>query len=394
MKSRQTQKIAVLGSTGSVGQQALEVMGRFPGRYELSVLTAQNNAGRLIRQALKYKPEAVVIANPVHYEDVRTALNHTSVKVYAGKDAIDNITSLSGTDTVITAMTGISGLTPTLNAVKLGKKILLANKESLVAAGGLITREAVRNNATILPVDSEHSAIQQCLIGEDDKAVEKIYLTASGGPFWGMNREELLHVSKKEALQHPTWDMGDKISIDSATMMNKGLEMIEAKWLFDLSPHQIDVVIHPQSIIHSMVKFHDGSIKAQMGMPDMKHPIQYALNYPDRLPYDLPRFQADQMTELSLGPIRKGDFPCLDLAKEALQQGGSMPCVVNAANEAAVDAFLNDRIPFLSIGDVISECMQKTNVPEADTIEEILNLDARVKTLAEEIIKTFSCGSR
>ncbi len=394
MTGRQTQRIAVLGSTGSVGQQALEVIDGYPGRYEVSVLTAQNNAERLIEQALKHRPEVVVIANAAHYAKVRDALQKMPMKVFAGKDAISNSATLAQSDTVITALAGISGLMPTLHAIRQGKKILLANKESLVVAGAIITREAKKHNAALLPVDSEHSAIQQCLMGEDASNVEKVFLTASGGPFRGMSREDLAGVTKKQALQHPNWDMGDKISIDSATMMNKGLEMIEAKWLFSLEPHQIEVVIHPQSIIHSMVQFRDGSMKAHMGMPDMKHPIQFALGYPQRLKYDLPRISFDQMTELSFQSVHKGDYQCLDIATEAMRQGSSMPCIMNAANEAAVHAFLNDQIPFLSIPDVIRECMQKTDACHMDDPEQILSIDREVKVIAHEVIKTFSARNR
>ncbi len=394
MTDRQPRKIAILGSTGSVGQQALEVIDKYPEQFRASVLTAQSNAGLLVEQALKHRPEAVVIANTDLYAQVKKSLESLPVKVYAGREAINDFTGLARTDAVITAMTGISGLVPTLNAINERKRILLANKESLVVAGEIIMAAAKRNDVCILPVDSEHSAIQQCLAGEDPQTIEKVFLTASGGPFRGMSHGDLMHVTRKEALQHPNWNMGDKITIDSATMMNKGLEMIEAKWLFDLYPDQIEVVLHPQSIIHSMVQFHDGSIKAQLGMPDMKHPIQYALNYPQRVPCDLPRMNVDQMVEISLERVKTGDYQCLDIATEAMREGGSMPCIMNAANEAAVNAFLGNEIPFLAIPVIIRESMQKMNAFVANDLEETLHLDREVKIIAKEIIKTFSSESR
>ncbi len=394
MTLSQNQHIAVLGSTGSVGQQALEVIEKFNARYRISALTAQNNARLLVDQAKRHLPAAVVIGNEEHYLFVKEALHGLPVKVYAGSDAINNIGSLEHSDVVLTAMVGISGLTPTLNAVRQGKKILLANKESLVVAGQIITGMARKHGATILPLDSEHSAIAQCLMGEDENHLEKIYLTASGGPFRGMSRQDLDRVTRAQALQHPSWNMGDKISIDSATMMNKGLEMIEAKWLFSLDPHQIDVIIHPQSIVHSMVQFRDGSMKAQLGVPDMKHPIAFALSYPERWESDMPRLSPDMMAKLTFEPVNRNDFACLDLASDAMHQGGTMPCILNAANEMAVEAFLEEKIAFNAIHAVIKQCMDDMTPGNTEDPDELLHIDHEVRKKAAAIIKTIPAKSR
>ncbi len=394
MTLSKSQHIAILGSTGSVGQQALEVIGKFNAHYRISLLTAQNNARLLVDQAKRYHPGAVVIGNKEHYIFVKEALHGLPVKVYAGSEAINNIGSLEHSDVVLTAMVGISGLTPTLNAVRQGKKILLANKESLVVAGQIITEMARKHGATILPLDSEHSAITQCLMGEDESHLEKIYLTASGGPFRGMSRHDLDRVTREQALQHPSWNMGDKISIDSATMMNKGLEMIEAKWLFSLGPHQIDVIIHPQSIVHSMVQFRDGSMKAQLGVPDMKHPIAFALSYPERWESDMHRLSPDMMAELTFEPVNRNDFACLDLASDAMHQGGTMPCILNAANEMAVEAFLEERIAFNAIHAVIRQCMDDMTPGNTKDPDELLQIDREVRMKAAAVIKTISAKSR
>ncbi len=390
MTITQTRNIAILGSTGSVGQQALEVIDKHRDRYRVVTLTAMNNAKLLVRQAIRYEPEAVVIGNESHYAFVKDALKGLPVKVHGGSQAINNACTLAPVDTVITALTGISGLKPTLNAISRGKKILLANKESLVVAGHLITRMAKKHRAIILPVDSEHSAVLQCLTGEKNDQVEKIYLTASGGPFRGMQHHELCEVSREQALKHPNWDMGDKISIDSATMMNKGLEMIEAKWMFSLRPEQIDVIIHPQSIVHAIVQFCDGSMKAQLGVPDMRHPIAFAMDYPSRTFTDLPRLQINQMREISFEPVKKNDYPCLDLAAEAMQKNGMMPCVLNAANEVAVAAFLQEQIRFNDIPAVISKCMDETLDGDTDDLDILMETDRIIREKAKGVIKTIS----
>lgn len=350
--------IAILGSTGSIGTQALEVVRSHPDLFGVEVLTAQNNCDMLIRQAMEFRPNAVVIGNASCYSKVAEALKPYPVKVFAGPDSIAQIVEMEEIDLVLSALVGYAGLKPTLNAITAGKQIALANKESLVIAGDLVMSEARKRNILVLPVDSEHSAIFQCLVGEMPGTVEKVYLTASGGPFRGMQRSQMADVAKEAALQHPNWKMGDKITIDSASMMNKGLEVIEARWLFNLKPEQIEVIIHPQSVIHSMVQFVDGSIKAQMGLPDMKLPILYAMTFPLRMKSELPRFSFTDHPALNFEAPDLDLFRNLALAYEALRQGGNMPCILNAANEIAVGAFLDDRIGFLAMPEVIAHCMQ------------------------------------
>lgn len=353
--------IAILGSTGSIGTQALEVVDQYPGLFEVEVLTANNNADLLIRQAIKYVPNVVVIANKDKYPLVEEALAHFPIKVYSGSDAICQVVEMESIDMVLTAMVGYAGLLPTIHAIKAGKHIALANKETLVVAGELITELAAINKVAILPVDSEHSAIFQCLQGEWDNKIEKILLTASGGPFLGKDRSYLEKVTKREALKHPCWEMGAKITIDSASLMNKGLEVIEARWLFQVEPDKIEVVVHPQSIIHSMVQFEDGSIKAQMGLPDMKLPIQYALSYPLRLKNELPRLDFTKYPSLTFTKPDTDQFRNLPLAYYALEKGGNMPCILNAANEVVVDAFLKDNVGFLQMPAFIEKAM--TDMP-------------------------------
>jgi 1-deoxy-D-xylulose-5-phosphate reductoisomerase len=353
--------IAILGSTGSIGTQALEVIKAQPDYFELEVLTANSNADLLIKQALEYKPNTVVIADESKYKYVSDALQNEDVKVYTGNDAFCQVVEMTTVDMVLTALVGYAGLKPTLKAIEAGKHIALANKETLVVAGELVTSLAKEKGVNIYPVDSEHSAIFQCLAGEFHNSIEKIYLTASGGPFRGWDAERLATVTKAQALKHPNWEMGAKITIDSATLMNKGLEVIEAKWLFNLKPEQIDVIVHPQSIIHSIVQFTDGSMKAQMGLPDMKLPIQYAMGYPQRLKSDFPRFNFLNYPTLSFEQPDTKTFRNLALAYKAMEMGGNMPCIINAANEIAVAAFLKEEIKFLEISDVIESCMQKAS---------------------------------
>ncbi|MEI7490125.1 MAG: 1-deoxy-D-xylulose-5-phosphate reductoisomerase [Bacteroidota bacterium] len=351
-------RIAILGSTGSIGRQTLDVIKSNPGLFEVEVLTAQNNCEVLIAQALEFAPNFVVIGNHECYAKVAEALEPLPIKVFSGEDSISQVMEMDSIDLVLSALVGYAGLRPTLRAIEYGKDIALANKETLVIAGDLVTRKALEMNVRILPVDSEHSAIFQCLIGEKPESVEKIYLTASGGPFRGKTREHLHSVTREAALNHPNWKMGNKITVDSASLMNKGLEVIEARWLFDLKPEQIDVIIHPQSIIHSIVQFIDGSMKAQMGLPDMRLPILYALGFPGRLASDLPRFSFLDHPQLSFEKPDKELFRNLALAYRALETGGNMPCVLNAANEVAVQAFLNEKLKFLEMTDVIEHCLQ------------------------------------
>ncbi len=353
--------IAILGSTGSIGTQALDVVRSHPGLFGVEVLTAQTNCDLLIRQAIEFSPNAVVIGNPDCYTKVSEALKSYPVKVFAGQESIAQIVEMEEIDLVISALVGYAGLKPTLNAISAGKNIALANKETLVIAGDLVMAGARQKNVMILPVDSEHSAIFQCLIGEMPGNVEKIYLTASGGPFRGKSRNDLLDIKREDALHHPNWTMGHKVTIDSASMMNKGLEVIEARWLFDLKPEQIDVVIHPQSVIHSMVQFVDGSVKAQIGLPDMKLPILYAMSFPGRIKSDLPRISFTDYPSLTFEPPDRELFRNLALAYIALQEGGNMPCILNAANEAAVKAFLDGRIGFLNLPEVVEFCMNTSS---------------------------------
>jgi 1-deoxy-D-xylulose-5-phosphate reductoisomerase len=380
MTTNTSKRIAILGSTGSIGCQTLEVIRDNPGIFTAEILTAQNNAQLLIQQAIEFCPNAIVIGNENHYQRVSQALSDFPIKVFAGKKALQDIVTFDSIDLVVTAMVGIAGLVPTINAIQAGKTIALANKETLVVAGNIITNLARAHHVNILPVDSEHSAIFQCLAGEMSNPIEKIYLTASGGPFRGKKADYLSDVRKEEALNHPNWNMGCKITIDSATLMNKGLEVIEASWLFGLHASEIDVVIHPQSIIHSVVQFQDGSMKAQMGLPDMKIPIQYALTYPLRIPSDSDRFCFWDFPELSFEKPDTENFPCLDLAYEALKQGGNMPCVLNAANEVAVTAYLKDAIGFMDIPSIVSNCMKSISYIAEPSIDDIIETDKQTRS--------------
>jgi 1-deoxy-D-xylulose-5-phosphate reductoisomerase len=380
-------KIAILGSTGSIGTQALEVIEANPDVFSVSVLTAGDNADLLIRQAAKFRPAEVVICNEQHFEKVKSALSPFNIKVYQGAAALVSVVESDEVDVVLTAMVGYAGLLPTIHAIKAGKDIALANKETLVVAGELITSLAKEHQVSIYPVDSEHSAIFQCLAGEENNAIEKIVLTASGGPFRGKDRAFLSAVTKQQALKHPNWTMGAKITIDSATLMNKGLEVIEAKWLFDLNASQIDVIVHPQSIIHSLVQFEDGSMKAQMGLPDMKLPIQYALNYPNRLKSDFPRFNFIDYPSLTFEKPDLETFRNLAIAYEALEKGGNAACIVNAANEIAVDAFLHDKIGFLDISDVIVESLAKIAFVRNPSFADYVATNEATRRFASEMIQ-------
>ena len=375
--------IAILGSTGSIGTQALEVIESYPEYFDLQVITANSNADLLIEQAKKFQPNAVVIVDDTSYQKVKTALWDEPIKVFSGSDSLQQIVTSSEIDVVLTALVGYAGLKPTIEAIKAKKTIALANKETLVVAGELINQLALENNVMIYPVDSEHSAIFQCLTGESGNPIEKIYLTASGGPFRGWKKEQLEKVTRAQALKHPNWTMGAKITIDSATLMNKGLEVIEAKWLFDLEAHQIDVIVHPQSIIHSLVQFQDGSMKAQMGLPDMKLPIQYAFTYPDRLKTDYPRFNFLDYPNLTFEQPDRTTFTNLDLAFKAMEMGGTAACALNAANEVAVDLFLKEKIGFLDIARINEFVLNEINhfsVPSYDNFVEVDRL-AREKSL-------------
>ncbi len=349
--------IAILGSTGSIGTQALDVVRAHPDRFVVEVLTAHSNAELLKAQALEFKPNAVVIGDESHYSQLKDALFDEGIKVFCGQQALCEVVEMEQIEIVLTALVGFAGLRPTMRAIEAGKHIALANKETLVVAGELVTAAAREKGVNIYPVDSEHSAIFQCLVGEFHNPIEKIYLTASGGPFRGKKREEVYHATKEQALKHPNWDMGAKITIDSASMMNKGLEVIEAKWLFGLKEEQIDVIVHPQSIIHSIVQFEDGSMKAQMGLPDMKLPIQYALGYPERLPSNFPRFDFARYASLTFEKPDMEAFPNLALAYKAMQRGGNAPCILNAANEIAVEAFLKGSVSFGEMPELISEAL-------------------------------------
>lgn len=379
-------KISILGSTGSIGTQALEVIEAHPDHFILEAITANENADLLIRQAMKYKPNLVVIANEDKYQQVFDALDQLDIKVYAGESAICHAAELEEVDVVLTALVGYAGLKPTLRAIEAGKAIALANKETLVVAGELVTTLARKKRIPILPVDSEHSAIFQCLTGEFSNPIEKIILTASGGPFRGKDRDFLTQVKKEQALKHPNWDMGAKITIDSASLMNKGLEVIEAKWLFGVSDDQIEVVVHPQSIIHSMVQFEDGSIKAQMGLPDMKLPIQYALTYPERLKSDFPRFDFSEYPSLTFEKPDLETFKNLALSYEALKKGGNQPCILNAANEIAVSKFLEDQVGFLEMSDIVESCLNKISYISTPSFEDYVETDKETRILATELI--------
>ena len=380
-------RIAIFGSTGSIGTQALTVIDANPELFEVEILTAQTNDALLIQQALKYKPNAVVIGDEKKYQGVKEALGSTSIKVFAGEKALEEAADFDTYDMMLAAIVGFAGLKPTLKAVEKGKAIALANKETLVVAGDIVMQKAVDKKVPIIPVDSEHSAIFQCLVGETRNRIEKVILTASGGPFLGKKPNFLVNVKRDHALQHPNWNMGAKITIDSATLMNKGLEMIEAKWLFNLRPDQIQVVIHPQSIIHSMVQFEDGSMKAQMGLPDMKLPIQYALTFPGRVANASPRMDFRKVSVLGFEEPDTKTFRNLTLATEALVKGGNLPCILNAANEIAVWAFLRNRIGFLDITAVVEQTMQEVNFIEKPNLEEYFESDGEARSFAASLIK-------
>ena len=378
------ERIALLGSTGSIGTQALDIISKYPDRFQVEVLVAGNNIDLLIEQAHKFQPDSVVIANKDHYHLLKESLQYTNIKIYAGNDAVEQVVASSSVDVVIAAIVGYSGVRPTIAAIKAGKKIALANKETLVVAGEIIGRLVSDSGSIIIPVDSEHSAIFQCLAGESGNPIEKITLTASGGPFLNMSEEMLKTVKPCDALKHPNWNMGCKVTIDSASLMNKGLEVIEAKWLFGLTPQQISVIVHPQSIIHSLVHFADGSVKAQLGVPDMRVPILYALSYPDRLQSDLPRLKLNEASALTFAEPDTKKFRNLTLAYEAIKRGGNMPCILNAANEMAVNAFLEEKVSFTQMPDIVEYTMENsyyTNSPDLDSLE-VSDTDARDMALS------------
>ena len=379
------QTVAILGSTGSIGTQTLDVIDRHSELFEVYALTAHSNIDLLVKQAKKYRPEVVAIADERHYKTLREALDGLPVKVFAGADSICQIAAMSPIDTVVTAMVGYSGLLPTVKAIEAGKKIALANKETLVVAGELVTDLALRNRVDIVPIDSEHSAIFQCLVGENENSVEKLILTASGGAFRDTPKDDLRLATAADALRHPTWKMGAKITIDSATMMNKGFEVIEARWLFDIPIDKIEVIIHPQSIVHSMVQFCDGSIKAQLGQPDMRHPIQYALTFPDRLDAQVERANLADIHQLTFERPDYEKFRNLGLAYDALRRGGNIPCILNAANEVAVDAFLKGKIGFFAMSDIIEQTISETAFISSPTLDDYIATDreARARTSAK-----------
>jgi len=380
-------RIAIFGSTGSIGTQTLQVIAAHPELFEVELLTAQTNDELLVTQALKHHPNAVVIGDQNKYNKVKQALASTDIKVFAGEKALEEVAGFDTYDLMLAAIVGFAGLKPVLKAIGNGKAVALANKETLVVAGDIVMRMALENRVPIIPVDSEHSAIFQCLVGETRNRIEKVILTASGGPFLGKKPNYLVNVKRDHALQHPNWNMGAKISVDSATLMNKGLEMIEAKWLFNLEPSQIQAVIHPQSIIHSMVQFEDGSIKAQMGLPDMKLPIQYALGFPGRIPNDYPRFDFKKISTLTFEEPDLKTFRSLALATDALYKGGNLPCILNAANEIAVWAFLRNRIGFLDMTEVIEKTADKLPFILRPTLEEYLESDGEARSYAASLIK-------
>lgn len=379
-------RLAILGSTGSIGTQALEVVLEQKDRFEVEVLTAHRNADLLIEQAIAHQPNVVVIGEEALYDKVYAALDAHHIKVYAGAEALSQVVQMETVDLVLTALVGYAGLIPTLAAIDAGKNIALANKETLVVAGELVTQRAKEKGINIYPVDSEHSAIFQCLVGEFHNPIEKIVLTASGGPFRGRTREELLAVTKAQALKHPNWEMGAKITIDSASMMNKGLEVIEAKWLFGLKAEQVEVIVHPQSIIHSLVQFQDGSMKAQLGLPDMKLPIQYAMAYPDRLPNTFERFNFLDYPNLTFEQPDLKTFRNLQLAYDAMNRGGNAACVLNAANEVVVDAFLKDEVGFLQMSDIIEDTLQKCTFVKNASLEDYIASDAEARRIATDKI--------
>ena len=386
MLNEQKKQIAILGSTGSIGTQALEVIAANNSMFEVYALTANNNVDLLIQQSRKFQPEMVAIGNEEHYLTLKAALADLPIKVFAGADSIAQVAEMQPIDIVLTAMVGFSGLKPTINAIKAGKKIALANKETLVVAGELICELALNHNAPIIPVDSEHSAIFQCLAGEGNNPIEKLILTASGGPFRTKSMAELEHVTSSQALKHPNWEMGAKVTIDSASLMNKGFEIIEAKWLFGVSPDQIQVVVHPQSIIHSMVQFVDGSIKAQLGMPDMKLPIQYAFTYPERIKTNFPRFDFAACSQFTFEKPDEDRFRNLAFAYYAMERGGNMPCVLNAANEIVVAEFLKDNIGFLQMSDIIENVLAKCEFIAKPSYEDYVQTDSIVRLLTKELI--------
>ena len=377
--------IAILGSTGSIGTQALEVIEAYPDKFDLQILTANRNADLLIEQAIKFKPAAVVIVDEDQYTKVKAALWEHDIQTYAGVDSLEQVVTYNEVDIVLTALVGYAGLKPTLAAIDAGKSIALANKETLVVAGELVTERAKQKGVNIYPVDSEHSAIFQCIVGEFHNPIEKIYLTASGGPFRGMTTNELQNVTKAQALKHPNWDMGAKITIDSASLMNKGLEVIEAKWLFNLKPEQIDVIVHPQSIVHSIAQFEDGSMKAQMGLPDMKLPIQFAFTYPERLKTEFERFNFLNYPELTFEQPDRDTFKNLNLAFKAMDLGGTAACALNAANEVAVQLFLEDKIGFLDIAEINERTMYDTSLIEKPTLQDYITTDSNARELARKI---------
>ena len=379
-------RVAILGSTGSIGIQALEVIKLNPDKFELEVITAKTNAKLLIQQAIEFSPNAVVIGLKELYNFVSEVLSPFDIKVFAGEESISQIVEMDTIDIVLIALVGFAGLKPTINAIKAKKQIALANKESLVVAGDLVTKLIIKNKVSLIPVDSEHSAIFQCLTGENPDDIEKIILTASGGPFRGKGLDYLSKVKKEDALNHPNWDMGNKITIDSATLMNKGLEVIEAKWLFGLNPGQIEVVIHPQSIIHSIVQFKDGSMKAQMSLPDMRIPIQYALGYPERIGSKFPRFSFSRVSEFSFEQPDIKKFRNLALAFNALEKGGNMPCIINAANEVVVEAFLNNNINFLEMPDVIEKCMDAVKFIKNPSYDDYFMTDSLTRERASSFM--------
>ena len=380
-------RIAILGSTGSIGTQALEVIAAHPDQFSVEVLTANGNVDLLIEQAKKFKPNAVVICDTTKLATLKSALESDDIKVFGGTASISQLMSMDTIDLVLTAMVGFAGLEPTLAAIENKKNIALANKETLVVAGDIVTKLALENKVSIYPVDSEHSAIFQCLAGEMHNPIEKIILTASGGPFRGKKKSELASITKAQALKHPNWTMGAKITIDSATLMNKGLEMIEAKWLFDLQPSEIEVIVHPQSIIHSIVQFQDGSMKAQMGLPDMKLPIQYAMGYPNRLVSDFPRFDFTKFPQLSFESADEETFRCLGLARWAMEKGGNLPCIMNAANEIAVAAFLRDELGFLQIAEVIEATMNQVSFESQPDIKAYQDSDEAARLISSQLIQ-------
>jgi 1-deoxy-D-xylulose-5-phosphate reductoisomerase len=382
----ENKRVAILGSTGSIGTQTLDVIRQHPDWFTVEVLTAQHNWELLVAQALEFKPNAVVIGNEDHYSKVKEALSGEPIKVFAGQKAIAQVVEMETIDVVLTALVGYSGLIPTVHAIRAGKQIALANKETLVVAGELITALAKKHGVNIYPVDSEHSAIFQCLVGEFHNPIEKIILTASGGPFRGKDTTYLSSVTREQALKHPNWDMGAKITIDSASLMNKGLEVIEAKWLFGLKTEQIEVVVHPQSIVHSLVQFEDGSIKAQLGLPDMRIPIQFALSYPDRLKSNFERFNFANYPQLTFEQPDVKTFRNLQLAYDALAAGGNAPCILNAANEIAVAAFLNRQIGFLEMSDLIEETLNQANFLARPQLEDYIESDRQARVLSENIL--------